>query len=217
MANQISEQDLEWMQQPVSASVSPDESAWLDAMLEMTRDELVIYSITQYGIPETAAENSSRDDLVQLIVMANKAGGGQSVLKTRFRYLNDLAGVLAPQNSKVRGNRLLFNTRGEGKQMQVWDKKTKQWVSYEKVRPVKHVAPTTVSEPTSTEPAAPALSLDIVLAMIEGGKMNRATLETVAGGLGIQDVADVEKFPTNATIIEAIKALVPKEEEGEQE
>ncbi|MBI5117625.1 hypothetical protein HZA56_14200, partial [Candidatus Poribacteria bacterium] len=79
-------EDRAWFHEEVSVQVEQDNRAWLDTMLEMNKAELVNYAVFQYAVPEAAAEAVGRNDLISMIAVANKAGGGQSVANTEYLY-----------------------------------------------------------------------------------------------------------------------------------
>ena len=84
-------EDRAWFNTPVDIKVEQDDRAWLDTLLEMKPEDLITYATYQYQIPEVAAkalaEAGDRQSLIQMIVVANKAGGGQSVSTQQYIYI----------------------------------------------------------------------------------------------------------------------------------
>lgn len=220
--------DDQWFNEPVTVQVDRDNRNWLDALMEMNQKELQDFAIYRYQVPEAAAKVVGRNELIQMVVMANKAGGGGSVLRTRFRYLNQLAGVIPQYTQKVRGGRSLYLTRGEGDTMQVYDKSRDQWVSAKQndetakgrsVDPQLPAGPTGDQTPPS-EPTAPQegmISTETVAGIVADtqqqtlqlmlpaiGKFTRPQLENIVKSLGVDDVSE-EKFPTNADLIQFVR------------
>lgn len=226
-AKTLSPEDIEWFRQPVDVQVPPDNQKWLDNLLEMNSKELYDFAVYRYQVPEAAAKVSSRSELVQLVVMANAAGGGGSIIRSRFRYLNELKGLVPPYTQKVRGDRYLYLTRGEGDTMQVYNKQTSEWV------PVKQLGSSDPGVGVSTEPQLPkgpydnasvegddtqlppppSSDADLVNATIQGTlkvilpalpKMKRQELEEVVRQLGVEDTSEA-RFPVNADLIDYIR------------
>lgn len=225
-AKQLSPEDMEWFRQPVDVHVPPDNQKWLDNLMEMTGKELYDFAVYRYQVPEAAAKVSSRNELIQLVVMANAAGGGGSIIRSRFRYLNQLQGVVPPHTQKVRGGRYLYLTRGEGDTMQVYNKQTKEWVS------IKQINDNEPGVGVSTEPTLPKGALTaaeggsvdettdeptdqtaLVNATIQGTlrvilpslpKLKRSELEEIVRGLGVDDTSE-QRFPVNADLIDYIR------------
>lgn len=214
--------DEQWFAQQVTVQVDRDNRAWLDTLLEMKQKELQDFAIYRYQVPEAAALSVDRNSLVQLVVMANKAGGGGSVLRTRFRYLNHLKGIVPQFTQKVRGGRYLYLTRGEGDSMQVFDKSTGKWVSARTGQTGdgvgRSVAPELTPSPTEQGPAhqepAPAINTgEIVADAVQQTlklvvpalpKMTRPMLEDLVRQLGQDDTSE-DKFPTNADLIQFVR------------
>lgn len=143
----LTQEEQAYMDTPVTVQVAPDNQQWLSTLLEMRPEELRNYAIYNYQIPIEAAKAVGRNELIQLIVTANIAGQtGSSVLRSKYRYLPRLRGILPPEVTQRRG-RSLYLTRGEADTMQVRDKRTDEWVPYRKLVPTdKDVARTFASE-----------------------------------------------------------------------
>jgi hypothetical protein len=109
--------DARWQEENITVQVRDDESAWMHSMEEMSRDEMIEYAIFQYGVPRAAAENVGRNDLVQLVVMANRSGGSNSVQRPEYRY-KKFGG----------GGRQLYLCRGTGENEEIFDGQTDKWI-----------------------------------------------------------------------------------------
>lgn len=204
----LTAEDRAWLESPVDVQVPPDNQKWLDTMLEMKRDDLIRYAVYQYGLEEDAMKASSRNGILQLILLANQQGGGGSVLRTRYRYINGLKGILPPElQVREKSQRAMYLTRGEGKTMQVLNKTTGEWISVQSLLPKNVTTAEAVAEsvqPVSSEPAEPSLSIKMLVPMI--AKMSREQLMLVANELKIEDPGDMDKYPTNGDLRQAIYA-----------
>lgn len=128
MAKPLTADEVAWFDSPITVQVEPDNQRWLDALLEMKPDELRSYAVFQYQIPKDTIIQASRDSIMQLVVLANRNGGGGSVVRARYRYIPGLKGILDPAITSRRG-RLLFLTRGADDSMQVYSSKTDEWIA----------------------------------------------------------------------------------------
>lgn len=200
---QLSAEDQAWLDTPVDVQVPPDEQRWLDTMLEMKQDEIIQYAVFNYGLEEPVARAASRNGLLVLIITANHASGGASVLKARYRYL-PLKGILPAVLTVRKSGRHLYLTRGTDNAMEVMDKRTGEWIRYSILKVKTDTAAKTAAQ-VANQPAAgtPGLSLGLVLPMLP--KMNREQLNAIAAELKIDDAADIEKFPNNKSLAEAIE------------
>lgn len=216
---QLSPEDLAWLDQPVDVEVEPDNQAWLNALLELTQPELINFAVLQYGVPEEAAKVSNRNDLLQLIVMANRGGGGTMALRSRFMYIRDIKDLLAPA-VVVRGGRALYQVRGQGNNRQVWDKVNNKWTPLKPLLDTAEANRQTVRDAfdkATTAPGTPAPSEEpktrIVERVVERPRFilspKRADVEVMAVEAGVgtaEEVHDQEKFPSIASLVEAIEA-----------
>jgi len=211
MAEELSAEDRVWIDIPIDVQVVPDEQKWLDTMLEMGKEEIYKYAIYNYGLEEDAVRASSKNGLLQLILIANRSGGGGAVLRTRYRYLNELKGILPPMVAVRKGGRLLYLTRGQGQNMQVLNKEDGEWLSYRAIAPDLDTAHATASAAANEPPAPkPSVTTQVVLDLLP--KMNRGQLEQVATELGITDTTDLEKYPNNDSLradINKVAGLAP--------
>lgn len=219
-AQTLTAEDRAWFNQEVQVQVQPDNRKWLDSLLEMKRKELIDFAIYRYSVPESAiSDSSTRQDIIQLVVMANAAGGGGSVLRHRFRYLPKIANI--PQyTQKVRGGRYLYKTRGEGSSMQVWDKSRNEWVLVrQQPQELKDAAQANVTinegnteggsgvEPDTTTDRSSAILAGLELVEPALDKMNRPQLAAVVRNLGIDDTSE-EKFPTNNDLKKFVRDVI---------
>lgn len=198
----LTNEDRQWLLQPVNVEMPPDDIKWLDTMLEMKQSELINYAVYSYGLPEAGVQQLSRQEIIQMIVMANKAGGGQSVLQTRYRYLTGLEGkVPVAIEPRPGSERRLYLTRGEGDTMQVYNKATGEWANYYQLAPKNPAAEATRK---ATEPT-PSTSVSVEALLPALSRMQRPALESIADNLGIKNPIDLEIYPTNNSLVEAIK------------
>ncbi|MBI5117574.1 hypothetical protein HZA56_13945, partial [Candidatus Poribacteria bacterium] len=193
---------------------------------------LVNYAVFQYAVPEAAAEAVGRNDLISMIAVANKAGGGQSVANTEYLYIKELKGILEPAVSLFKQeDDPLYLVRGQGTARQVYDKLTDKWHNLEQLkrqhakevadtRAVASAAADTVSSHPSfnqpTEPAVPAKPTlsDAVMDVITNAGLKRADLAKFAGELGIDDGTDVEVYATNKDLIAKITEVNEANKKG---
>lgn len=229
-------EDRAWFNEDVSVQVEQDNRAWLDTMLEMNQAELVNYAVYQYAVPEAAAEVVGRNDLISMIAVANKAGGGQSVSNTEYLYIKELKGVLEPAVSLFKqDDDPLFLVRGQGSSAQVYDKITDTWMNLDKLKKehaqtvtdtraaATQAADTVANHPSFTqqqtatvapvEPPKFTLS-DATIAVIQSGSLKRADLVTFAEELGIEDTDNTETFKTNKDVIDTIVAANEENKKG---
>lgn len=230
----LTAEDREWFRQPVEVTVPPDNRKWLDSLMEMKQKELYDFAVFRYQVPEAAAKVSSRNDLIQLIVMANAAGGGGSIIRQKFRYINKLKGIVPPHTGKVRGGRYLYLTRGSDNNIQVFNKKTKKWVPLNELLSDQDgpavgtsvdpqlpkgengkVAGSEGSQSTTgddsgagmsdtTSMVNDAIQQTLRLVLPAVEKMTRKQLEEVVKGLGVEDTSE-QRFPANRDLIEYIR------------
>lgn len=219
MAEQtLTQADLDWLNQPVDVTVEPDNQKWLDTLLELTQEELINFATLQYGVPEAAAKASSRNELLQLIVLANRAGGGAAVLRSTYRYLKELDGIL-PAQIVVRGSRPLYLTRGSGTNLQVYDKTSGDWISYQTLVPggnpgANNRLKTAARRAAAAEPQVVEKVVEReVEKIVEKPKFllkpTRAQVEAYAVEAGVgtaEEVADQEKYPSMQSLVDAIEA-----------
>lgn len=212
--NTLTAEDQAWFQEPVSVQIEQDNRAWLDTMLEMKKAELVNYAVFQYAVPEAAAEAVGRDDLISMIVVANKAGGGQSVSRQEYIYIPELKGILEPAVSLFKADDdPLFLTRGSGSAQQVYDKVGNTWHNLEQLKR-KHAQQVQETKRTANEAAAdvsdhphfnrpdkvlrPTLS-EATMSVLPA--LKRDDLVKFAAELGIEGTEDKEAFPANKDVI----------------
>lgn len=122
----LTQEEIAWFDSPITVQVEPDNQRWLDAMLEMKPQELRQYAVFQYQIPQDAVEGAARDSIMQLIVLANRQGGGGSVIRSRYRYVPGLKGIVPAAITSRRG-RMLYLTRGSENSLQVFNSQTEVW------------------------------------------------------------------------------------------
>ena len=215
--NQLTPEEQEWFQQPVTAQVEQDDRAWLDTMLEMRPHELRNYAVFQYAIPEAAANAVERDELIQMVIVANRAGGGQSVSQQEYRYLEELLGTLDPMTSMPNADsKPLYLIRGKGVAAQVYDKIHDKWLNLDQTlasvkdnrthnRTVAGEAAPSVGTTNPTVPAAPSVNLDALIGVIDS--LKRKDLEVIATQVGIKEATSEEKFPGRKELIAEIKKV----------
>lgn len=228
-STQVTAEDQAWFHEPVSVVVEQDNRAWLDTMLEMKKEELVNYGVFQYAIPEAAAEAVGRNDLIQMIVVANKAGGGASVSNQSYIYIKELKGILEPAVSLFNEkDDPLFLVRGEGNGQQVYDKVADKWYNLAEYRkqhaqktaddrqvaseaaasvaehPKFESQPAPVADAAPTAPVAPVKPTlsDSVVSILP--TLKRADLAKFAKDLGIEDGESTEVYGSNKILIEKI-------------
>lgn len=224
----VAPEDRAWFNTPITVQVEQDDRAWLDTMLDMKPAELVNYAVFQYQVPEVAAQAladaGSRDELIQMIVVANRAGGGQSVSTQEYIYIPELKGIYEPMVSLFNEkSEPLYLVRGTGAARQIFNKGTEKWENLAEVRN-KHTVQTALdrneaaqaadsvaNHPQFTpQPQKPTI-LDSIVPVLPS--MKRADLVKIAADLGIDNGESLEAYPNNkaladhiATVNEANKA-----------
>jgi hypothetical protein len=205
MAQELTAEDKAWIDTPIDVQVAPDEQRWLDTMLEMGKEEIYKYAMYNYGLEEQVVRASTKNGLLQLILLANRAGGGGAVLRARYRYLNNLKGILPPMTTVRKGGRRLYLTRGEGTAMQVLDKASGEWLSYAVIAPKEsathHIATDVANEPSRHT----GVRIEVLLPLLP--KMSREQLQNVAQDIDIEDADDLEQYPTNKALSDKIQAV----------
>lgn len=205
-------EDRAWFNEPVTINIEQDNQAWLDTMTEMKKEELINYAVFNYGLPEAAAQVVGRNDLISMIVTANKAGGGQAVSRTEYLYIKELKGIIEPAVSLFNPeDDPLFLVRGSGNAQQIYDKVKDEWFNLVQLKAehAKNVAATrgaasaaadavaghpSFAETTPPAPVKPTLS-EGVLSVLP--TLKRADLAAIGKDLGIDDLMDQEIYGSN--------------------
>lgn len=227
---QTTAEDRAWFAEEVDIQIEQDNIAWLDSMMQMKQLELINYATFNYGIPQVAAEAVNRNDLIRLIVVANKAGGGQSVSNTEYIYIKELKGIIEPAVSLfLPDDDPLYMVRGEGNSKQVYDKVTNTWQNLALLKKqheatiaqerstAAQAADIVASHPSFNQPpapqafapappAVPALPTlsPAVISVVETGALKRKELEAFGAELNIEGIDNIEIFETNQSIKDKI-------------
>jgi len=227
-------EDRAWFAEEVTVQVEQDNRAWLDTLLEMKRAELENFAIYNYGLPEAAVQAVGRNDLISMVAVANKAGGGQAVSRQQYLYVPELKGIIEPAVSLFKADDdPLYLVRGEGSGAQVYDKVNDQWLNLEKLRKqhAQNVQNTRTaaadaaasvaghpqfSQTAPVEPAAPAKPTlsDAVVSILP--TLKRADMIKFGEELGMnaEELNNQEIYPSNKALADKILGVNEANKKG---
>ncbi len=225
--------DQAWFHAPVDVDVEQDNRVWLDELMKMKPEEMLNYAVYNYQVPEAAAkaliEANDRTGIIQLIVNANRAGGGTPVGMMQYMYFKDFDGLLEPMVSKFNEQSdPLYLVRGSGHGLSVYDRGANKWHNVEQFRQQHGIEapaqkPKAAPSPDKLREAAIAAAdsvanhpsqqlsparelkpviMDSIAAVVPTLKGEQ--LRSIAAELGITDLENQEVFPNNKSISDKI-------------